>query len=297
VTIAAGLLCREGVLLCTDTEVTDWESKTQESKMRYFDFPGGRVCFAYAGNTRFAFSAIEKCEKRLNRKTKQPIDPYNEIESVLDKEYRRNVLSHPSQDKDHTLHYWLLIALWLDGAGTKLYVSSLTALNEVKEFECEGSGKQLAKHILKSAFYGKMAYSEALCLAAYAISLVKDTVQYCDGIGVFRFLSHNGAIATTTSQAGLGGGVCAQVERYAMGYEFLTRRLLLHIFDPTKDEQYFEKNFTTLFTDEIDRMVSEIVLERKKAQESIAISNPSLSAVHVRYLATQLAMGITKSIY
>ena len=58
-TVAAGLLCKEGVLLCADTLQLDWETKSQECKIHSFDFPGGKVAFAYAGNSRFSISAVQ----------------------------------------------------------------------------------------------------------------------------------------------------------------------------------------------------------------------------------------------
>jgi hypothetical protein len=296
-TIAAGLLCKEGVLLCTDTEVTDWETKSQESKMYMFDFPGGKVCFAYAGNTRFAFSAIQKCEKKLRAQKsakKAKGDPYDEIEEILDGEYRRNVLRHPSQSTDISLHYWLLMALWIEGNGSKLYVSSQTALNESTDFECEGSGKQLARHLLRPWFRGRMPYSEALCQAAYALTHVKDTVQYCDGLSVFRFIDHDGNVSFTTSQEGFAS-TCGEIERYAKGYDMLTKRLLEYIFDPMKDEQYFEQNLKVLFTDDLRHMFSEIVANRDTHRTTLAKMNPHLSPSQVRKLAAQWSMGIVQA--
>jgi hypothetical protein len=89
-TIAAGFLCRQGVLLCADTEQTAWAMKLHQAKVGFFDFPGGKMGHVYAGNTQFALSAIEKLQKRLNRRAIK--DPLGEVEKLLDSEYRRNVL-------------------------------------------------------------------------------------------------------------------------------------------------------------------------------------------------------------
>jgi hypothetical protein len=83
-TIAAGFVCREGILLCADTEQTAWAMKLHGSKLGHFACPGGIIAFAYAGNTRFAFSAIQKLQKRLQGIP--PEDTLSEVEKVLDRE-------------------------------------------------------------------------------------------------------------------------------------------------------------------------------------------------------------------
>ena len=64
-TIAAGFYCHDGVVLSTDTEITSSISKTHEAKVSLFDFPGGKVAFAFAGNMNFALAALHKLERRL----------------------------------------------------------------------------------------------------------------------------------------------------------------------------------------------------------------------------------------
>ena len=99
-TIAAGLLHRDGVLLCADTEQTGWAMKLHAAKLGHFAHPAGKVAWAYAGNVNFAVSAIQKCRRRLEAAA--PTDTLGELEAVLDEEYRRNVLSHPGYATDGT---------------------------------------------------------------------------------------------------------------------------------------------------------------------------------------------------
>ena len=66
-------------------------------KLEVFDCPGGQVAFALAGNSAFAWSAIQKLKARLE--ATPPGETITIAERVLEKEYRRHVLSHP----DHAL--------------------------------------------------------------------------------------------------------------------------------------------------------------------------------------------------
>ena len=219
-TIAVGLLCKEGVLLCADTEHVSWQTKDHESKIHSVTFPGGRSVFAYAGNDRFAISAIQKCAKRLKVAARlKKFDPQSEIEAVLDKEYRRNVLSHPSQDSDISLHYEFLVAVW-HGNQSKLFITSLTAMDEVHGFDCIGMGEPLARHLIRPEYSVAMPYCNALPLAAYALALVKDSVR---DLSVFTLLGNDGTESTTTSEPVCEWNLCSQVERYAKWYDFLTK--------------------------------------------------------------------------
>ena len=94
-TIAAGFVCEEGVLLCADTEPTGWSSKFHGSKVEHFEIRGGKIAFALtAANSHLAWSAIQKCRDRLQAVV--PKDVVVELEQILDAEYRRQVLTHPS---------------------------------------------------------------------------------------------------------------------------------------------------------------------------------------------------------
>lgn len=106
-TIAAGFLCSDGVLLCADTEHTGWAAKSHHSKVDHFEVPGGKVCFALAGASDLAWSAIQKCKKQLEATPSN--DLVADVETILDTEYRRNVLGHPNYTG---FDYSLLLGIW-----------------------------------------------------------------------------------------------------------------------------------------------------------------------------------------
>ena len=285
-TIAAGLLCREGVLLAADTEHTSWQTKSHASKIEIIPFQDGKVGLAGAGNTAFVSSAIRKFRDALTRT--KTTDPLAIIESVHEKEYRRNVLKHPNHATEQDLHYWFLIGLWR-GDKTKLYVTSLTAVADVAGFDCIGVGEPLASHIIGPAYSTGMQYSEALPIVAYALAHVKEHVRECGGVTTVRFIANDGSEGAVFSEP--GSSVCSEVERYAKGYDFLTKRLLIHITDPTKDEQYFEANLQNLFVTDVMRLFREVHADRKKREAEIAANNPQLSPDRAKTLAVQLSMG------
>ncbi|MGA2739350.1 MAG: hypothetical protein ABSG65_18155, partial [Bryobacteraceae bacterium] len=88
-TIAAGFVCSDGVVLCSDTLHEGWKYKLHSTKLLHFDCWGAQVGFAFAGATDLAISAIEKCERRL--KKNKPEDFIAALECILDRQYRKSV--------------------------------------------------------------------------------------------------------------------------------------------------------------------------------------------------------------
>src|SRR5579872_622042 len=153
-TIAIGMLYNFGALLCADTQHETYTIKTHESKLGDFKFPGGRLAYALAGNSRFAKSAMQKCEKELV--ARKQIPAIRTIEKVLDKEFRRNVLRHPAYATDPSIPYWILMSLWTQDDGLKLYLAWETSVQEVDGFECIGAGQDLAQYIIYPSYYRRL---------------------------------------------------------------------------------------------------------------------------------------------
>jgi hypothetical protein len=285
-TIAVGLLCEEGVLLCTDTEETAWQAKSHASKIRSIELPTAKITFAYAGNTRFALSAITHCIRRL--KSKNARDPLMELEEVLDREYRRNVLKHPHCNTDSSLHYQFLIGFWTPTQRPMLFITDLTAMQEVTDFDCIGIGEPLARHLIQPAHDRSMSYCTALPLAAYTLKLVKESTKDCDGWSIFTLLGNDGSVSSVTS---IHPGPCSQMEAHAKGYQFLTTRILMRLADPCAEEEHVKTNIQ-LFYQDVLQIATEILNARKAEEKKLADINPHLSASQVKRLVVQLSMGL-----
>jgi hypothetical protein len=167
-TIAAGFVCRGGVLLCADTEETGWAMKIQAPKLHHFECPGGKLAFAYAGNTAFAISAIQKCRSHLAEVPAEKV--LKELETVLEKEYRRHVLRHPDHATNANLDYRLLISIWCLGKPVRLFATDQTTLRQVENYECIGLGDYLAHYLIRPSFDPDMEERPTFSLAAYMSS-------------------------------------------------------------------------------------------------------------------------------
>jgi hypothetical protein len=284
VTIAAGFVCEEGVLLCADTEHTGWTSKFHDSKLDHFEIPGGKIAFALAGHSSFAWSAIQKCRDRLRGVA--PQDIMVELEQLLETEYRRHVLGHPNYAD---VGYELLIALWASPERVALYATTETSIRKVDGFECIGIGRELASFIIRPTFLRLMPERKALSLAAYALVEVKESISGCGGMSVYLLLQNDGNVGTLTS---IHKGKCEQLEEYAKTYDFVTRELLMALADEDRDDSDFERYLIETFNDSILEVRHKWTKERQAKEAEFAGLNPHLTPREAKQIFRQLAMGM-----
>lgn len=272
-TIAAGFLCTDGVLLCADTEHTGWTSKSHQSKMDQFDVPGGKVCFALAGASTLAWSAMQKCKKQLQATSST--DLVADIEAILDAEYRRNVLGHPDYA---SLDYSLLLAIWTSNGGVQLFSTTATALTEVRQFQCLGVGAELASYLIRPGFLSP-SLKQASSLAAYALACVKESISGCGGMSVYLLLRRDGTSGVLTSEH---DGPTKEIERYARAYDFTMRRLLLWMADMQGEDIYFERNLSELVVKEIIEKRRQWTQAYRAKEQAFADVNPHLTPAQVK---------------
>jgi 20S proteasome alpha/beta subunit len=285
-TIAAGFVCDEGVLLCADTEHRGWTLKFHESKLDHFEIPGGKIAFALAGHTSFAWSAIQKCRDRLNAIA--PKDTVIELEQILEIEYRRNVLAHPGYP-DGNYYYHLLIAVWAPGQRVELYVTDETCIRKVDGFECVGTGRELASFIIRPTYVRLMPERRALSLAAYTLAEVKESIAGCGGMSVYLLLQNDGQVGTLTSSH---KGKCEQLEVYSKSYDFITRELLMALTDEEKEDTDFERYLTETFNQRILQVRHEWTHERQTREIEFAALNPHLTPEQAKQAFRQWSMGL-----
>ncbi len=193
-TIAAGIIHNDGILLCSDTQIEFGAIKTHGPKMGWFDCPGGRIAFAIAGATAFALFAIQKCKRHVA--DIPPPEVSSEVERILSEEYRRVVFDHPSYSSDPVrISYWFLLSLWSYAEGTvRLLATHENTSHEVTGHECIGIGQELAQYIMGPALNQERTEQEAMLLASHMLEKVKNHVPGCGGASRFLAMQNDGSI-------------------------------------------------------------------------------------------------------
>ena len=250
-TIAAGFLCRDGIVLCADTEQQTWTMKIHAPKIGYFECPGGRVSYAYAGNSAFALTSIQKCQRVLESTI--PEDTFTELEKCLDRQYRKLVLSNPAYQNDQSLAYSFLIGFWSPTQPPKLYATHETAIRQVDgNYECVGVGDSLAHYLirLRPSFNVMMPEREVISLAGYALAAVKGYVPGCGGASQFLAIRNDGTCEF------IDPGRIRKIENYSQGYDVFARRLLFTITDSGVSDEEFQAQLATFSNRMIEMRVN-----------------------------------------
>lgn len=225
---------------------------------------------AYAGNRAFALSAIQKCERKL--KGSPPAETFSEIERLVDREYRRTVLSHPGYATDPTLPYYLIIAFRSVSSEVSLYVTEQTTIRRVEGYECIGIGDSLAHYLIRPDFRAEDNERRVLQLATFMLACVKDSVPGCGGLSQFLAIRKDGAVKNLYSTSGSPSVSLATntewLERYSKGYDSFARSLLYAIPNPDISDAEFDARLER-FKSEMLRLRTDW-RERSSIHESFA---------------------------
>jgi len=220
-TIAAGFMHRDGILLCSDTQQEAGTNKFNGPKAGIIDIPYGKIAFAFAGHADFATTAIQACGSRL--KSVPPDDTIRVLIDEVESEYRRLVFSHPNYSTDHNLQYWLLISLWQKSTEScSLWVAEEHSLHNCFEaFRAVGIGTDLANVLVRPFIADRLSEMETLTLMAFMMARVKDNVPGCGGISQYIAMGNDGNANSIFSIS------LDEVERVSALYDKAAHDLLL----------------------------------------------------------------------
>lgn len=242
-TIAAGFLYADGVMLCADSQMTVGSSKLDGMKVGRFDASWGQVASTFAGNVDFAAAAFQQCERECESADVTDL-PVVGLAEVLEDFYRRHVFEHP-QFESGEYDYSLLLAIRLNGEShAKLYRAEQTIFREIKSFDCIGSGEDYGREIVSLLHDPNLTRSRAVALAAYMLGHVKKHAQYCGGKSVILALQHTGQLdpLETTEVTELAN----HMENVAAWFVWQAQQFILgHTFG---DEAAFERRLEILGT-------------------------------------------------
>ena len=191
-TIAAGFLHRDGIILCSDTQQEGGTTKYHGPKIGVVDIPFGKIGFAFAGNVDFAIAAIQSCGQRL--KDTAPEDTVRVLTETVESEYRRLVFTHPDYHSGH-LWYSLVLSLWDESRGEcSLWATQdHSIISCFENFRPVGIGTDLANVIVRPFMNDMLSEEKALILMTFMMARVKETVPGCGGISQYVAMGHNGS--------------------------------------------------------------------------------------------------------
>ena len=267
-TIALGFRYDNGVLLCADTELSGWANTTHARKIFHTVCRWGSVAFAYSGNSDFAVATIQRCLQGAD--VENLGEAHAAIERILDRQYRKQVLSHP-QSQDPNLHYSLIFALCTQHDAS-LYMTYQTSVHSVdSDYASTGIGEALAKYIIGPCLQQPIGERHVLLLGTFTLGCIKGNVPGCGGPSQFVFLRRGYEPVELWSMAATGAPTMTNtewLERHSKGCDALAHRLWLNLANPDISDADFEKE-----ADEFRKLLSSLRADWRKrchAHESFA---------------------------
>lgn len=187
VTIAAGILCRDGIVMCADSQETYGDFKWPVRKIAFPRTISGDFSILISG-AGFP-SAIDTATQKIFDRTAHAMPDQRQtvqiIEDVLREIHEKDLPYYQANDRD-ALQFRLLIAFNAAGSGG-LFVSDGSLLTRVDSFQIIGSGAVITN------FFGHMLYRKTLLdspnistvegslLAAFLVHLAKSQLTSIGG--------------------------------------------------------------------------------------------------------------------
>lgn len=237
-TIAIGLNCESGALLCSDTKYTG-SMAIYEPKIFSRDyFYGSKSAFVVVGNAAFAKMAVRRCEGALAKAKKSTLREMEElIESVLLKVHKEHIFKHPDRNLEGGPDFWLIVALWSPEDGLRTYHTNQTALVPFDLFHCAGSGEYLGRYLLTPIYKKpdfKLPY--ATTIACTVLMRVKGYDANCGGNSQFLLLSKTGWMGRMHEFA------ISRIEQFSHLFDETSEMLFADLRDVSKMDHEIEES-------------------------------------------------------
>lgn len=181
-TIAAGFNLTEWIVMCSDTEYVKGSVVYDGPKIfpkEDYSIPV-RTCFAIAGsvpNARQAIRKIEDAIEKINAADLSQSSVLNASEAELEKIFAR-LRKRSDYMYESGPQFYLLMAVSTE-TSTKLYANYEDVFNEVHSREFLGTGDSFARYITAPLFTPHMDLADAVGLANYMLSIIKNNVTGC----------------------------------------------------------------------------------------------------------------------
>jgi len=189
-TIAAGFMCLDGIVLAVDSQYTGGIGKNSGQKIfplwqkRYYS-----VTLASAGSVAMAKRAVETFKALVDERIgdrNTTLDELREtLEDALCTVHAKHIYPAPADERP-VVDFWLLMAAWTPG-GFELFRSDVTAVTPVEANACIGIGSYLGNYLAELLCHrGPLRHVEDIKpIAAHIISCAKG---YVDGCGLNTFV-------------------------------------------------------------------------------------------------------------
>lgn len=206
-TIAAGFICKQGILICADREESSGASKKVVEKVITLHADPWNMTVATAGSSAAADLALKRLKTAFfqyfcsNMLSLSKLEANHEqiIIDVLTKVHEEHVWKN--QAVDHSFR--LVIGLsFLELHQCYLYVTQDNIPQPINDYGCVGAGDDLCTYFAERLYKRELTKDEMILLAAFIFREVNAARQYC-GKGTDMVLLRPGELGFHIYSAGV----------------------------------------------------------------------------------------------
>lgn len=243
-TIAAGFVCMDGIVLCADTQETTGYTKNNTEKIR--QWADGGLCMAITGagdaelietiGERIQHALVWEYSPKEIRMTDQVRDI---IQQEISSAFRRYIAPYAAFPRDDRPGCDLLIVVTVKNEVNNyecLFKASGTTVRQI-EFggDCVGSGLILAKSLMERFCDSFMNLDELVLAMCYVMFQTKKWVDGCGG---------NTDLVVSSYSRDMFGGISSRdiesLEKQFESCETTTNLLLTDLVNPNKTDEWIE---------------------------------------------------------
>lgn len=252
-TLAAGFPCRDGVILCADTEIT---------RAGILKIPGKKILTYKRDNVSLAvtgandWSYVEMTFQKISDQLDQLNDPSptrDEVQEVIEQTLLRVYESFVAVDPEGA-KFSIIAATRTDNDELSLLASHESpAIVRFDGFQCTGGGQILASYLADIFYDVSISINKGVFLAAYILRLAKKYVSGVGGRSDILVITPNGEMKLQRPD------FVKDLEAMFENFDTILQPILFSVPDMHMPEEQFERE-VGVFNQEIREL-------RKKLQE------------------------------
>lgn len=238
-TIAAGFTCTDGLLVCSDSEMTYSSHKAQDPKVEFVKRDDIRIISAGSGDAHLMRHVWQECQKRISHQMSFA-DAEAEIQAILEEVHNRFI--YPvSHEVDKRPNIDMVFGVWTPQTRSLLQ-SYGASLVRVTSEAIIGFGSEFGRSVFHRLAWDKhnIHVVQAAFLAVGMLKETKDNVQSCGGNNHILALSHTGKIHVLWESE--------PIEEFFRRFDVVLRPLLSGAANVTMTDAEFAKEVEQLGT-------------------------------------------------
>jgi hypothetical protein len=248
VTIAAGFVLTNSIVLCADTESAVGDYKFRTPKLIVHPDTDGpapvKVVFAGAGDGPFIDKLVGEMWHSAEKSHATDIDAVvEEMEDALIAAHQRLWPLYPPNEHERPQAN-ILFGVACAGA-VKLFKASGPIVNPISEYDITGIAYPLARYIAQRSYKKNLTASQAVTLASYILAQTKQYVDGCGGESHVVVLLKSGAHVKMSME------YLVALDLALSAIDPMVMDFLVAAFDPALKEEELEiklKDFTERVT-------------------------------------------------